>query len=40
MFLLMGGAFLLFGWSLAAAMFVAGRSLARRRYVFGLVWPP
>lgn len=38
MFLLLGGAFVLFGWSLAAATVVAGRSLARRRrYLFCLI---
>jgi hypothetical protein len=38
MFLLMGGAFVAFGWSLATATLVAWRSLARRRrYLFCLV---
>jgi hypothetical protein len=38
MFFLIGGAFVLGGWALAAAIFVAGRSLvARKRYVFCMV---
>lgn len=38
MFLVMGGAFMVFGWSLAIATAFAARSLAqRRRYLFCLI---
>ena len=38
LFMIMGGTFVLFGWTLAAATFFAGRSLAaRRRYIFCLI---
>ena len=38
LFLLMGGAFMVFGWSMAVATIVAGRSLARRhRYLYCLI---
>jgi len=38
MFALLGGAFVVSGWALAACIFVAGRSLAaRKRYLFCII---